>query len=376
MDAQQVSKLTARWLGKLSGEGSTVLSGLGVWPLLAILGELADGPARAELQAAAGGSNDGGLDVFTGTTDVHAALALWTRPEVPLAAGVDSILPAELRGVLSNQAALDDWVTTQTGGLLKRMPVELRPDTLLVLSSALAVRTTWRLRFHEYPRRLNSSEVPYRWLSRQDADLDSLRCYKTPTAGPLTVATVAGTGDVDVLLVAGEPDRSRTVVLSAALTSLDGSSISSQELLTGQVAPAVTVIDSMSPIPQVVLSMPYFEVDAEHDLLQQAEALGLVSASDTTRGHFPGLSPMPLAVGQAKQAVMARFSATGFEAAAVTAVAAAPGSAPQTSGKALLVDLTRPFGFLAIHRPTGILVVLGWVTGDAFSPSPELSRAW
>ena len=267
------------------------------------------------------------------------------------------------------QAALDAWVAAQTDGLLERMPVELRPETQLILASALAVRTTWRLHFHEYPRRLDGSEVPYRWLSRQDADLDSLRWYQTPAAGPLTVVTVAGTGDVDVLLVAGEPDRSRTDVLSAALTSLDGSSVSSQELLTGQVAPAVTVIDSMSPIPQVVLSMPYFEVDAEHDLLRQAEALGLVSASDTTRGHLPGLSPMPLAVDQAKQAVMARFSATGFEAAAVTAMAVAPGSAPQISGKCLLVDLTRPFGFLAIHRPTGIPVVLGWVAADAFSPS-------
>ena len=37
-------------------------------------------------------------------------------------------------------------------------------------------------------------------------------------------------------------------------------------------------------------------------------------------GHFSAISPVPLAVGQAKQKVLARFFATGFEAAAVTAV--------------------------------------------------------
>jgi hypothetical protein len=66
-----------------------------------------------------------------------------------------------------------------------------------------------------------------------------------------------------------------------------------------------------------------------------------------------------LAIGQARQAVMARFSATGFETAAVTAMAMAAGAA--LSAKALYVNLERPFGFIAVHRPTGVPVVAGWV---------------
>nr|WP_238351594.1 serpin family protein [Kribbella shirazensis] len=117
----------------------------------------------------------------------------------------------------------------------------------------------------------------------------------------------------------------------------------------------------MAPTPTVILSLPYFEIDAEHDLLQHPDVFGLKAASDASRGHFPGLSPQPLAVAQARQAVMARFSATGFEAAAVTAVAAEAGSAPRPGAKALYVSLDRPFGFIAVHRPTGIPVVAGWV---------------
>jgi hypothetical protein len=58
---------------------------------------------------------------------------------------------------------------------------------------------------------------------------------------------------------------------------------------------------------------------------------------------------------------MARFSATGFEAAAVTSIAMAAGSAPTPGAKALLVSLEQPFGFIALHRPTGVPVVAGWV---------------
>jgi hypothetical protein len=54
VDAQLVSRLTARWVEKLPGEGSTVVSGLGVWPLLAILSEVANEPARTELAEVSG----------------------------------------------------------------------------------------------------------------------------------------------------------------------------------------------------------------------------------------------------------------------------------------------------------------------------------
>jgi len=107
------------------------------------------------------------------------------------------------------------------------------------------------------------------------------------------------------------------------------------------------------------LSVPVVEVSREHDLLQYAAAVGLEAASDKTRGHFPGLSARPLAIDQAKQAVLARFSATGFEAAAVTAFALAAGSAPQSGAKALVLRLDRPFAFVAVHRQTGIPIVLG-----------------
>ncbi|MFF0269552.1 serpin family protein [Kribbella sp. NPDC004536] len=345
MDAEQVGRLTARWIAALPGEDSTVVSGLGVQPLLAILAEVADEPAHTELAEAAG-ERYGGLLEAPG---LRMALGLWTRPDLELQAGVDRFLPPEVRGTLTDQAALDAWVVERTDGLLRRMPVELTPDVLLVLASALALKTEWELPFDEYPR------GDQRWLSRTDGDLDSLRVHDT-AAGPLTVVTVRGVGEFDVRLVVG--DGGRAVVLGAAL-SLDDGMPGAEVLATERSAPGVEVIESMRSA--VILSMPSFEIDAEHDLLQHRDVFGLTAASDPSRGHFPGLSPQPLAIDQARQAVMARFSATGFEAAAVTSMAMAAGAAPVFDQKALYVNLERPFGFVAVHRPTGVPVVAGWV---------------
>lgn len=346
MDAQQIGRLTAHWIAELPGEDSTVISGLGVQPLLAMLAEVADEPAHTELAQAAG-ERYGGLLEAPG---LRMALGLWTRPEIELQAGVDRFLPPEVRGTLTDQAALDAWVAEQTDGLLQRMPVQVTPDVLLVLASALALRTDWELPFQEYPR------GDRRWLSRSDDDLDSLQVHDS-AAGPLTVVTVRGAGEFDVRLVVG--DGGRAPVLAAALTLDDDGTPGAEVLASERSAPGIEVIEAMRPA--VILSMPYFEIDAEHDLLAHPAVFGLTAASDKTRGHFPGLSPQPLAIDQARQVVMARFSATGFEAAAVSAMAMAAGAAPALDAKALYVNLERPFGFVAVHRPTGVPVVAGWV---------------
>ncbi|MGZ0148140.1 hypothetical protein ACXJJ3_13800 [Kribbella sp. WER1] len=232
MDAQQIARLTARWIAELPGEDSTVVSGLGVQPLLAMLAEVADEPAHSELAEAAG-ERYGGLLEAPG---LRMALGLWTRPDVELQAGVDRFLPPEVRGTLTDQVALDAWVVEQTDGLLRQMPVQLTPDVLLVLASALALKTDWELPFNEYTRGVR------RWLSRADEDLDSLRVYEGAT-GPLTVVTVRGAGEFDVRLVVG--DGGRAAVLSAALTVEDDGMPGAEVLAAERSAPGIEVVDAM-----------------------------------------------------------------------------------------------------------------------------------
>ena len=90
---------------------------------------------------------------------------------------------------------------------------------------------------------------------------------------------------------------------------------------------------------------------------------GLAAASDRSTGHFPGISSeVPLCVQAAAQDATASFSAEGFVAAAVTAMAMMAGAAmPRGTAKQLTASFDRPFGFVAVDRSTGLVLICGWV---------------
>ena len=145
-------------------------------------------------------------------------------------------------------------------------------------------------------------------------------------------------------------------------------------LRLGEAGPGVTVMEATSwdTTPSLVLTTPQFTVTARHDLLRHAELFGLRTAQDDSRGHFPGISPSPLALSSGQQSMTASFSAEGFWAAAVTAFAIAPGGGPpQQRARLVQVTYDRPFGFLAVHRATGLVLTAGWVTEpEAGADSP------
>ncbi|WP_327009209.1 hypothetical protein OHA72_19360 [Dactylosporangium sp. NBC_01737] len=110
------------------------------------------------------------------------------------------------------------------------------------------------------------------------------------------------------------------------------------------------------------MSLPSFDVTASHDLLARADLFGLRTASRD--GTFPGISPVDLAVTSARQQAVASFTALGFRAATVTALAMYPLAfrPPTTRRLRVTVTFDRPFGFFSVHRPTGLVLVAGWVT--------------
>ncbi|TDD17810.1 proteinase inhibitor I4 serpin [Kribbella turkmenica] len=387
MDAdvvRAVNDLTARWARNLP-EGNTVVSGLGLWPLLAILATAADEPGRAELAAAAGvGASAGSrqalelIQAIEGSDDLHAALGVWVQERLKLAESFDSVMPAPLVGTLTGDASvdkpkLDAWAAGHTDDLIREMPIEVTPDLMLVLASALSLRTTWVTPFKEQVRRFYDgpwSGGSWHWLERVDGDLDAVRRYEHPGTAGLTVVTVPGDADVDVLLGIGQPQESQDEVLPAlietAVRSTDGvpgSQLLGQGEPGAEVAPGVKVGQTTVPRPDLKLSLPSFTVEAEHDLMAARELFGLstVSTDPGAHGHFGAISPTPLAVGQAKQKVLARFFATGFEAAAVTAMGLMRTSMPTRQARRLEVTLDRPFGFVAVLRESRLPIVAGWV---------------
>ncbi|MGV9853287.1 serpin family protein [Streptomyces sp. NPDC003442] len=383
-----VNTLTARWARAAVADEGTAFAATGVWPLLALLTGGAGGPARQELEgalgvgadgaAALGGQLLGSLDAMDG---VHAATGLWTRQELPIRPEWEAALPPGVRSTLTGDAErdrkeLDGWASRRTGGAIAELPVPLTPDTRLVLAGALTVQTAWLQPFR--PGWLRPMHGPWRdrslaGLTRKTDDLDGvLRVVPDTPAGPLTLSGVAGDNGLDVHLVLGAEDAVGGEVLEAGIGAVAGEypGLPGSALPLGEAGPGVRVgeVTSWDATPSLYLTTPQFTVTARHDLLRYAELFGLRTAQDTSRGHFPGISPSPLALSSGQQSMTASFSAEGFWAAAVTAFAMDAAGVPQQKAKLISVAYDRPFGFLAVHRATGLVLTAGWVTEPEAGP--------
>lgn len=377
--------LTARWARDACDGASTALSGAGVWPLLALLSAAAREPGREELRQAAGVDAAQGdryareaLELLDGSSAAAAALGVWTHRRLPVEPWWRDAIPPAARGELTgdpaaDRDALDGWVRRTTAGRLTELPVSIDADTALVLATALSVDTRWREPFDDVP--VVPEGGPWAGRDRKVAglsattyDVDRLALAETP-AGPVTLLTVPGEDDVDVVLCLGEPHRPAGEVLAHAVAAAGdepgarrGDAL--REPARAGAVPGVRVLTrtAFSPRTRLEVTAARFDVTAEHDLLKRPEPFGLaaVSAGDP-RGHFPGISRVPLGVGQAVQGVTATFSAEGFRAAAVTAVSLRPLCVPTAEADALCVAFDRPFGFLARHRLSGLVLLAGWV---------------
>ncbi|MEU3337994.1 serpin family protein [Streptomyces sp. NPDC006668] len=377
-----VNGLTARWAG--ASEKGTAFSAAGVWPLLAHLADGAEGAARAELTEALGlptGQATAAARELLAAMDsmrgLDTALGLWTKRTLQLRQEWEAGLPADAHGVLTgdpvaDHQALDAWTAKRTDGLIERMPVILTEQTEMVLASALTLRTKWLSPFDE--TQLETAYEPWATqprlgLRRSSAVLDRVGVADTPS-GYVTELKVLGNNALDVHLLLGEEGMKPGQVLGAGVDILAGrrSVVPGPRLPYGNVGPGLRVekVRCTRPEPPSLdVTTVAYDMKASHDLLKLHRLFGLTTARDNSRGHFPGVSAFPLAIGSAEQNTMARFGALGFEAASVTAFGAVAGGGPpdlRYVTTSISAAFDRPFGFLALHRHTRLVLTAGWIT--------------
>ncbi|MEU3446054.1 serpin family protein [Streptomyces thermolilacinus] len=401
---EAVARLTDRWASTLDnppapgagsaeatatsggGPAGAVFSAAGLWPLLGHLAHAARPPARTGLEDALGmPAEDAGpaaralLTALGAARGVDAALGLWTRADVPLHRTWTDTLPVPARGTLTgapdaDRRALDTWAAERTGGRVPRLPVPVGPGTELVLASALSLRADWFRPFQETYAEVWTGPwagrtVPslYRWSSL----LDRIGVTASP-AGTVTVARVLGDTGVDVHLLLGEEHMTPGQVLAAGTGLLTGRwrAEPGDRLPLGSPGPGLTLEAVREPrptAPRLCLTVPSFGLAAELDLTAHPGVYGLAAALDGTRGHFPGISPVPLALEAAAQTTTAVFGPLGFRAASVTAVSAYAAGVPEPRYRSLRLsaDFERPFGFLAVHRASRLVLASGWVAEPA-----------
>lgn len=382
-----VNALTEKWAYQCSG--GTVIAGIGVWPLLAILAASADGEARTELEAAIGVPAANGfsaaaslLQLLRSSEAVRAALGTWFAAQVPVFEEWQEAVPpgtwGQLLGNGKDKERLDAWAKHHTDGLIAALPVDLDSGTLFVWASAIAVKTRWLDPFTEIPAGFPFSAAAGPWrgrpnistLDRVTHDLDEILIAESGV-GLMTLVEVQGDKDITFYLAMADEGAAPGAVVGEAIRILGwpvdcrlGSTLRERDVAPGL---TVEVEPSYDPEPVLYLSTVPFRIDADHDLLQHSDLFGLETATDTSRGHFPRISPVPLAVQQARQTAMAVFTEEGFEAAAVTVMDAVPGAVspwaeePDQERLEVTIRFDRPFAFVAVHQPSRLVLVAGWV---------------
>jgi len=387
-----VNRMTEHWIRGCADE-SSVFCAPSAWPLLALLADASEGPGRAELEDAVGLSAADAraaalqvLDLLRGMPGVRSALGLWVAEQFPVDPEWTAGLPLGTVGLLTGDPAvdvplLDDWARQHTDGLIEAMPVGVSPETLVLLAAAMSVRTRWARPFTDTGWPITYDSGPwkdrrYYPLSRVTRVLDRVNVAPT-TYGEVTCLEIVGTNGVTVYLVIGEEGRPAHEVLHGGLLARTGYGRKGGELHVGDTAPGLIVerVPDDKPEDRLLVLAPRFRVEGDHDLLARPKLFGLDTVTDTSRGHFPAMGPKPLAVSQARQSAAAVFTAEGFEAAAVTAVGAVAGGMPPIPPrrvKQIRVEFDRPFGFLAQHRTSGLILAAGWVAEpESYQPSAD-----
>ncbi|MFJ3963544.1 serpin family protein [Streptomyces sp. NPDC090036] len=388
-----INGLAARWAATLPDNG-TVIAAAGVWPLLGLLADGAAGPARSELSAAlgipAGGAAAGARDLlsaFRSTRGLSTALGLWTRKTLPVEPAWLDRLPADVHGQLTGDAVgdqqlLDAWSDRCTDGQIAAMPITVDDETLLVSASAMALRTDWIRPFTSGSMEAESGPWHGKDLAglHRSSSLLNRVGVADSASGPLTELQVIGAHGIDVHLYLGTPEATAGQVLTAAVATLHDrrAVVPGDHLPYGAPGPGLSVnrVPSEDGSPRLRVSTVPFTVNASHNLLDRAGLFGLCAAKDASQGHFPGISSEPLAIRQAVQTMTATFGARGFRSAAVTAFSARVAGVPRYPFRAreISVRFDRPFGFLALHRTSRLVLNAGWVTDP--DPFQETSYDW
>ncbi|HEY3088854.1 MAG TPA: serpin family protein [Jatrophihabitantaceae bacterium] len=340
-----------------------VASPLGAWLILALAAPGATGAVRDELTEVLGAPPDKARDAAAALlAKPHPALAsaaaVWRRPEV--AAALQSWL-AELPsavevGGIPSQADADRWAAEHTLGLIKRFPLEIRPDTVLVLASALATSVDWEAPFELAP----SAELRSPWSERVSQVLRSVRQHEAYIAsspvGDVAVHTARSADGLAVTSVIAERGVAPADVLAAAHGTLPHRSL--YELELGD-SPLWTVTETQGHGEQHTALLPTWSAQSDHDLMRPE--FGFPAAAQA----LVELLPPAEYRAEAKQSALARYTRTGFEAAAVTAMAIRAVAVIEGRKRTATLRFGHPYAVVARAiggEWDGVPVFSAWVT--------------
>jgi hypothetical protein len=360
----------AEALHAAAGDSHHVASPLGAWLLLALCGPASTGGCRDELTRVLGTDVPAAAAAAAellgaGHPLVMSAAGLWHRPvddEVALAGWLAGLPAAVETGDLPSQAQLDAWADRHTLGLIDRFPVDLTPDTALVLASALATRVSWERPFDVVPAAALGPASTWAGqvdhvLRTPDGHGHAQYIAVTGRAGDVAVHTAYARDGLLVTSVAAAPEVPAVDVLAAAYdlahATATGGAVDRRSLFDLPLGegPLWTVTERPQPTTapdgreeRCTAVLPAWSARSEHQL--DRSELGFPAAARAL-AELLGMRAYRYA---AKQSAVARYSRVGFEAAAVSAMAVVAGFVMPREGVVRVAELRfgHPFAVVAV----------------------------
>jgi len=373
LTATDVAAPLARYAGRLhahAGVRHHIASPLGAWLLLALCGPASQGKTREILNATLGCDSRDAAELAavllaSPPPPVAAAAAAWYREgRLSDAASrwLTGLPPQVQTGPLTSQADLDDWAREGTFGLIERFPVVLDPSLYLLAATVLATRVSWERPFDVVPASALGPSSPWsgllaRVLRTPDGPGHEQFVAVTDIAGDVAVHGARARDGLLVISVAAAPGVAPARVLAAAYDLApalaaggkgDGAGVARRSLFDLPLGegPLWAVTERSGVISggaghqeRCTAVLPAWSALTDLDL--NNPDLGFEAAA---RALAPG-DPW-----QARQAAMARYSRTGFEAAAVSSLAAFAAARVPRRGLIRTAELRfgHPFAVVAV----------------------------
>jgi len=306
----------------------------------------APGDGQAAMQSLRAAAKD-----LTGTPPGQGPLAFGNAIFVDPAGGIEPAAIAKLEaagvtartadlGEAAGIAAINDWVSGQTAGLIPTILSHPIPDAALVALNALYFKDKW----HEpFPARLTSPQS-FHLVGGKTADVSMMRLS----------AELASRQD-DRFVAVSLPYETEGYSLVVVTTKAEPAAVAD----FAPVAAWLTGKDFQKAA--VELSLPKFAAAATNSLLPHLNRLGLAEGYSPTA--FNGLSAQPLQITDVVQKTVIKVDEEGTEAAAGTAVTMSRGMRVDTIS--MVVD--KPFIFALRDDKRGLILLAGYV-GDPTSP--------
>jgi hypothetical protein len=300
---------------------------------------------------------------------------------------VASLGPDVELGPVPDQAGADAWVRSHTLDLIDKFPLAVS-SVALVLVNALATKISWARPFELVPSSALRLPRASGFVGTDNLLIDggehtgSVRLIAATDHGLVAVHAAHSTDD-DLVVVSVIADPSVPPESVIALAHPIAMAIARNEAVPGATSlfelalgaghswtieePGKAGVDPET----VIATLPAWSADARIDLIKDPD-LGFRAVVSALCEAVHG------ACAEAVQAAVARYTRTGFEAAAVTAIAVQVSARARTTTRqrTAALEFTHPYAVTAVARDSkggrwaGLPVFSAWVTRADQPPDP------